>query len=168
MKRIIFGVSLSASLFAFGCNQQGGETTEPASSEAVLLIEGTNPGGFRSALLALSEAEVSADGRRLAASIDEARANLADIGEELSVRFSLPADAENVDVELAFDDYGGYDTADGKGGEIDARGTRIRFQLPARRIAACGQASLRLDLARSLVPRQAERRVLLPHYQLTY
>jgi hypothetical protein len=166
-KSVLF--MLAASLLASACNQAK-QTSESstATSEAVITVEGINPAELRSALFAVSDVEILADGRELDSSLDRASAGRARGGDKLSLRFSVPARARQIEVRLGFDEFGGYDGKAGKAGEIDARGTRIRFEVPARELAESGHASVRLDLARSLVPTRPGRLVLLPHFELLY
>jgi hypothetical protein len=132
------------------------------------MIEGASSAELSSALLALSEVEVLVDGAPVAATIESANANLAQPGQKLSVRFALPAQAGRVAVRFGFDEFGGYDSRTGRSGEIDARGTRIRFEAAAQELAQSGRAVIRLDLDRSIVETRAEHALLLPHYELRY
>jgi hypothetical protein len=166
MKTKYFSV-LGALVLVGACNQGTGSSPGTAS-QAVVTIEGTNPAELRSALLALSEVTIFADGRELSSSIERASADLARQGDKLTVRFAIPAEARQIDVRLDLDDFGGYDANGGEAGEIDARGTRIRFEVPASELVASGRAQVQLDLGRSLVQNQPERRLLLPHFALRY
>jgi hypothetical protein len=168
MKTAFITLTLSASLFAFGCSQSSEPTTERSSTQAVVSIEGVNSGDLSSALLAISEVEISADGTALSTSIDEARANLAHAGEKLAVHVAVPSQAQMLDVRIKFDDYGGYDANNGRAGAIDARGTEIRFRVPASELHEGGGAAVQLDLARSVVGRGVKGAALLPHYVVRY
>jgi hypothetical protein len=169
MKTTSVSLSLAALLLAAACNQTATtESPSPGTSQALVTIEGANPAKLSAALLALSEVEILADGKPVAASIERANADLAKAGEKLSLRFAVPALASRIEVRVGFDEFGGYDSRNGHSGEIDARGTGIRFDADADELARSGQAVIRLDLERSIVETRAEHALLLPHYELQY
>jgi hypothetical protein len=162
-------LGFTAALFAGACEQAADQKTEPrSSSEAMVVIEGVNAAALKSALFSMGDLQILADGRALPVSIDSASADLARSGEQLSLRFSVPGDARQLDVRIGFDDFGGYDAKGGRAGEIDARGKQIRFELPAHALAQSRQAVVRLDLDRSLFEARPDRLVLLPNFELRY
>jgi hypothetical protein len=165
MKTTILILGLAALTTA--CGSQPDDSTTTRASEAVVAIEGENPVAIHSALLALADVQVVADGQTLTTAIDDAVADLAKPGDRITLRVPVPNDALVLDVRLRLDDFGGYE-ADDQAGEIDARGTVFRFQLPARRLADSGNAAIRIDLGRALAGVRPERLVLLPIFAVDY
>jgi len=137
------------------------------SREAMVTLRGVNAQDVRSALLTLSNVEVSADGRALDTRVDGRTVDLAE-GEMVATRFAVPQGAATVHVVLTFDDYGGYELTNGTAGEVDARGTRVLLDLPAETLASSGKAQVSLDLSRSLLESGQARQMLAPHFGLAY
>lgn len=162
MKTTIF--TLGIVLFATACNDD--KATFPETTEATLAITGVNPVEFHTALLALGDVEITADGQKLPATIDKASADLAK-GEELSVRLPVPEQAKQIEVRVVFDQFGGFD-AGRYAGHIDTRGTMMKFVVPAQELVDGGKAVIRLDLGRSLAGVQPDRLTLLPQFTLHY
>jgi hypothetical protein len=80
--------------------------------------------------------------------------------------FLVPEGVERVKVEVAFDDFGGYE-ADSGGGVIDTRVAPLRFEAPLAYLAERGHAVVHLDLAQSLQA-QGEAKLLLPSLDVRY
>jgi len=161
-------ISAVAVLAACGTNER--ETSVGSTDtarEAVVTLRGVNAEGVRSALLTLSNVEVSADGRALPTRVDGRTVDLAE-GEMVAARFAVPSGAQTVHVALSFDDYGGYELKNGNAGELDARGTRVLLDLPAETIASSGKAQVSLDLSRSMIERGGAQQLLAPHFELSY
>jgi hypothetical protein len=135
--------------------------------EAMVTLRGVNGQDVRSALLTLSNVEVSADGQAVDARVDGRTIDLAD-GEMVATRFAVPQGVATVHVVLTFDDFGGYELNNGTAGEVDARGTRVLIDLPAETLASSGKAQVALDLSRSLIEGGRARQMLAPHFELSY
>ena len=164
-------VTIGALFLLAACGTATGEASSgppQESQESEVTLRGTNSEDVRSALLTMSDVEVTADGQPVPARLSAATVDLAQPEERVAVRFTVPAGAEKVRVILRFDDYGGYETASGEAGMLDARGTRLNFEVPARDLATSGKVQLSLDLAHSLVASEPERRVLAPNMQISY
>jgi len=162
MKTTIFALGIM--LLATACNDD--KVAFPETTEATLAVTGVNPVEFRTALLAFGDVEITADGQQLPATVDKALADLAK-GEELSLRLPVPENAQQIEVRIAFDQYGGFD-AGRYAGHIDTRGTMMKFVVPARELIDGGKAVVQLDLGRSLAGVDPERLTLLPQYTVHY
>jgi hypothetical protein len=163
-------IGILALLSACGVGDQADTSTEPTShsSQALLTVRGTNTDALHSALVTISELSVIADGRSVPVGIDTARLDLAQTDERIAARFHVPTGAKTIRVMIRFDDYGGYEARNGESGVLDARGTRLSFELPAAALASEGKAQLSLDLARSLIQQRAELQTFTPHFVLSY
>lgn len=174
MKSISFAAkaaAMGALVVAAACGTSEGDKTAERTGEqreALVTMRGVNIQDVRSALLTLSSVSVTADGRDLPTRIDGRTVDFAAEGELVAARFMVPADAQSVQVTLSFDDYGGYELDQGQAGELDARGTRVQLNLPARDLAASGKAQVSLDVSRSLIDSGQEQRLLAPHFELAY
>jgi hypothetical protein len=144
-----------------------GSTGTGTAREAMVTLRGVNGEDVRSALLTLSNVQVSADGQAVDARVDGRTIDLAD-GEMVATRFAVPQGVATVHVVLTFDDFGGYELKNGTAGEVDARGTRVLIDLPAETLASSGKAQVALDLSRSLIEGGRARQMLAPHFELTY
>lgn len=156
--------ALSAVALAAACSTDDSRPGPVQEQEVTLAIQGVNAGDYSSALMVMSDAYAMADGVKVPVQIDRARADLADPNDGLRVRLTLPASAESVQVRVELDDFGAY-VAGSRAGQVDTRGTPLRFTMPAAGLR--NGALLRLDLGRSIVPPNADKRFLLPHFDLT-
>jgi hypothetical protein len=161
-------VTIGALFLLAGCGTATGEASSGPTQESEVTLRGTNSEDMRSTLLTLSDVEVTADGQPVPARLSAATVDLAQPDERVAARFIVPAGAQRIRVMLRFDDYGGYEMTNGEAGMLDARGTRLNFEVPARDLVTSGKVQLSLDLAHSLVASAPERRVLAPNMQISY
>jgi hypothetical protein len=133
-----------------GCSNTGEQTTSSNGRDVTVTIRGTNAEGVRSLPLALSDVNITIDGKAVSATSEPAAIDLASGEERVAARFTMTGGTEQVLVELKFDDYGGYESSRGQAGILVARGSSVVLTLPAAVVAEQGKAELTLDLARSL------------------
>ena len=81
--------------------------------------------------------------------------------------FDLPQAAAGVDVTVRIDDFGGVESKTGNTA-LDTRGTPITFHVDGAEMARSHQATVIVDLARSLVPMDRETTALLPQLTVEY
>lgn len=156
----------SAALVAAACSIDDSISAETSGTTPVAVeIKGTNPAGLSSASFAISDLRVRADGTQLPVSIDRPCADLA-ANQALSAGFKVPDDAGAIEVVVGFDDFGGFEDGTGRTGDIDVRGTNVRFEWPAAELATSGRALVAIDLGRSLVATRPERRLFVPHFDV--
>lgn len=155
--------ALSAAVLAAACSTDSDRPGPVERQEITLAIEGANAGDLSSVLVVMADAYAMADGVKIPAQIDQARADLALAGQRITLRLQVPPTAENVQFNLELDDFGAFVAGSGAG-QVDTRGALIRFTAPVAKIS--NGAVLRLDLSRSIVPPSADKRVLLPHFDL--
>ena len=196
MKKLIVGV-LAVTMFGCGVDSlrkvddgatPGGPSTEarPGSptpgtppggngngtvegTRTALRIKGVDIGNYSALLAQVRDARVLVDGRRIDVEVDGDFVDLARDGHAWTVgTFALPAGAKQVEVELEFDDYGGFQT-DSAAGMVNLRVPNVRFVAPAAYFAEHSHAVLHLNLNRSLqaLDRAGELQ-LLPDFQVHY
>ncbi|MGZ6142148.1 MAG: hypothetical protein ACXWLM_02360 [Myxococcales bacterium] len=140
--------------------------------QAELLLKGATPGGYTTVLLDVGDVKVMADGVALPLVFSTRRPNLAAGGTSPVATFRVPKGAQNIDVTVRLDDFGGFvyggDLAPRGSGMIDARNQVVHFTAKAAWLYDRGHAVVVFDLARSLQPMAAERLAFLANAQIQY
>jgi hypothetical protein len=164
---------LGSALLGTACGSAGQvDTGSVGTTHSAVTIQGQNAAQFNSALLTIGNVSVLADGRSLPVTIVQGRADLVQ-NQGLALGFDVPNDARTVRIDVGFDAYGGFEAATeqeqaGRAGEIDARSGHLTFELPAAALLQSGNATVGLDLARSLVAARADRILLVPQFGVSY
>lgn len=134
---------------------------------ATLRLQGIDPGAYTALLGQVRSIEIHADGVEREVRLERSRVDLARAGHAWKLAtFTIPEGAREVSVSLRFDDFGGYESAEGAG-MVDLRVAPLRFTAPAEWFVEHGHAVVHLEVARSLLPR-GEGRLLLPSFQVHY
>ena len=166
MKTLFLAALFGALCLQAGCSENAQtESTAFDRTPLSVRIDGANAGELTSALVVISNVDVLVDGTSVPVSIDRARADLAQPDQNLAFRFDASRRASNVEVRVAFDDFGGY-ASSASGGELDSRGAVVRFYSRIEDLALHGGAAVHLDLSRSLVATPSARRVLVPQFDI--
>lgn len=186
MKKLLVGVM---ALTMFGCGvdslrRVGGQDAAPpeatpdvtrsppkgrdaAGVTTTLRLQGTDIGAYRAVLAQVRDARVLVDGRPVDVELAGLVMNLARSEHAWPIgTFALPKDAQRVEIQIWFDDEGGYET-DVSAGVLDLRIPPLRFDAPASSFAEHSHAVVHLNLNRSL---KAQKRdlLLLPDFQVHY
>ena len=142
-----------------GVTQQGLRTT--------LRLRGVDTGAYTAVLGQIRSIEVMVDGVEQEVRLERGLVDLARAGHAWKVgTFTIPDGAKEVSVSLRFDDFGGFESAEGNG-MVDLRVPPLRFSAPAESFVEHRHAVLHVDVQRSLLAR-GEGRLLLPSFQVHY
>jgi hypothetical protein len=162
-------------LFLIGCGTQGNPKPglqSDGSTYAGLYLQGVARGEYTSVLVNVGDLKITADGQELALSFSKETPDLAATGATSLANFRVPKGAQNIEVALRLDDWGGFEyggDVSAKGaGYIDVRNPVMRFQAPVSWLQERGHAVVAFDRSRSLVPVSAGRLALVPQMQVLY
>jgi len=162
MKKLLLLAGVAIAIAGCTTEQSTGESIDV--NRSTLSVDGVNRGELTSALMVLSDVRIVADGKTTSGTIENAKADLARGEEKLGARLAgLPASGE-VEVQIQFDDFGGYSTGD-EAGSIDTRGALVRFKARAEDLRQRG-ALVSIDLSRSVPTAVHERRAFVPHFDV--
>ena len=178
MKKLMLSVLGAVALSLTGCGE--GQTREAAAprpdfpeelqgQRIELRLKGVNNPGYGSALVQVRRLSVTTPQGQALPTRLKSRQTLELTNPEhshLVGRFVVPEGVERVNVEVEFDDFGGYE-ADSGGGVIDTRVAPLRFEAPVAYLSERGRAVVHLDLGLSLRA-QGESRLLLPSLDVRY
>jgi hypothetical protein len=172
MKKTLIPGALALVVAGCGQSQVRPGLQSDGSVQATLYLQGVEPGQYTSVLIDIGSLKIAADGKDLAVVFRRGTPDLAAAGSTAIGSFRIPAGAQNVDVTLRLDDWGGFEyggDVSAKGaGDIDVRVPAIHFQAPVSWISQRGHAVVSFDLSRSLVPVAAEHLALVPQFQVLY
>lgn len=135
-----------------------------------LRLRGDNAAGYGAALVPIRALRVTTpDGAQLPVRLQARTVDVtAPEHAHLVGQFFVPEGVERVNVALSFDDFGGWEGAEGAG-VIDARVAPLVFEAPVDALAERGRAVVHLDVGRSLKGADSEgRRALRPAMMVNY
>ena len=178
MKKLMLSVLGAAALALGGCGtspSQETSQTRPDFPESVqgpryeLRLKGVNNPGYGSALVQVRGVSVTTpEGQPVPVRLKARQAM--DLTQEdqawLVGVFVVPPGVERVNVQVMFDDFGGYEDGSGAG-VIDTRVAPLRFQALTEDLERRGRAVVQLALGPSLRA-QGEERLLLPALDVRY
>lgn len=144
---------------------------EVAGHTYELRLRGENTTGLTAALMPVRGLRVTTpDGTVLPVRVKARTVDLTEPNQaHLVGQFFVPEGVERVKVQLALDDFGGWEGAGG-GGAIDARGGTVSFEAPVDFLSQRGRAVVLLDMGRSLRPASDAEgsRKLVPQLSVNY
>jgi hypothetical protein len=171
MKKLMLSVLGAVALSLTACGANTADVPQQPAPELgmELRIRGENLGDYGAALVNVRRISITTpEGLpvpvQLTArhALDLALANHS----HLLGRFEVPAGVERLWVEVEFDDFGGFEDAEG-GGVIDARVAPLRFEAPVEYLNERQRAVVHLNVARSLTG-EGEDRLLLPSMDVRF
>jgi len=172
MKKLMLSVlgAVALSLTACGTNTGDVVPQQPTPELGMeLRLRGENLGDYGTALVHVRRISITTpEGLPVPAQLSARHA--LDLGlanhSHLLGRFSVPEGVDRVWVEVEFDDFGGFEDAEG-GGTIDTRVAPLRFEAPVEYLTTRQRAVVHLNVARSLAGK-GEERLLLPSMDVRF
>jgi hypothetical protein len=156
-------IRLFAIVVLAGCSSG---TTQQVSYE--VRLRGVNTAGASAVFLDVKDLKISAGDHAIATQPGQRKIDLARVNHAwLLGTFVAPPETTKLHVDVVLDDFGAFEASDGAG-FIDAQGGVLQFDAPIAWLSQRGQATLELDVARSLVKRGAEERRLVPQVRVLY
>ncbi|WNG43235.1 hypothetical protein F0U60_03330 [Archangium minus] len=179
MKKLMLSVMGAAVLVLAGCggDSRTRDVSEPSPEQPAeaqgkqyaLRLKGVNNPGYASALVQVRRVSVTTvNGQALPVSLKSRFPMDLTHPEQAYLLgfFQVPEGLDRVQVEVEFDDFGGYEEAAG-GGVIDTRVAPLRFEAPVTYLSEHGHVVVHLDLGQSLHELD-EARLLLPSLDVRY
>jgi len=153
---------LLAALFVGAC----GRDVTSASQSTELRLRGTNSGAYSAVLVDVRDLTVFADGKSLTVKPGQTKMDLGNTDHAWLVgSVVVPEGTKSLSLSLLLDDFGGYETATAAGA-IDARGAPIRLVAPVDLRST--QATVLVDVTRSLVAGRGDTRILVPDLTVAF
>ncbi len=142
----------------------------PVGKSFELRLRGTNAQEYRSVLVPVRALQVTTlSGEPLSVRLAARTVELTDAEHAYLVgNFFVPQGVTSVRVQLAFDDYGGWEKG-GEGGALNTQVAPVSFEAPVDSLSQRGRAVVQLDVGKSLqVDGAQDERVLLPTLKVSY
>jgi ABC-type Fe3+-hydroxamate transport system substrate-binding protein len=172
MKKLMLSVLGAVALSLTAC---GTATPEESSSQPTpalgteLRLRGENLGDYGAALVQVRRISITTP-EGLPVPVQLTARHAVDLAlsshSHLLGRFEVPQGVQSLWVEVEFDDFGGYEDAQG-GGVIDTRVAPLRFEAPVEYVSERDRVVVHLNVARSLAG-TGEERLLLPSMDVRF